>query len=81
MTPQPPRRSAAVLPLPTDLSLHAGRLRTAWCDVCKAWTHLTADLLLLAPEGVSTIGVWSWCEVCDDPDDPLPARRTDRAGP
>ncbi|MCX5326287.1 hypothetical protein [Streptomyces sp. NBC_00120] len=78
MTPPPRRPTAAVLPLRTDLSLHAGRVRSGWCSACKAWTHLTADLLLLAPEGVSTIGTWEWCEICDDPDEPLPARRIDR---
>jgi hypothetical protein len=63
------------------LVLHPGTLRTGWCRVCKAWTHITAELLLLTPAGVTPGGVWAWCEICDDPDNPLPARRIDRAGP
>ncbi|MFZ3595047.1 hypothetical protein [Streptomyces sp. BH104] len=79
-TPQRRRPTGALLNR-NDLSLNAGQVRSGWCTTCKAWTHLTADLLLLAPEGVSTIGTWEWCEICDDPDDPLPARRIDHAGP
>lgn len=63
---------------PAGLALHPGTLRTGWCTACKAWTHLTADLLLLAPDGVTPAGTWAWCEVCDDSDSPLPARRIGR---
>ncbi|MFE0763699.1 hypothetical protein [Streptomyces smyrnaeus] len=62
-----------------DLSLHAGALRPEWCTTCKAWTQLSTDLLLLSPGGVASVGSLTWCEVCDDPDSPLPARRIDRA--
>ncbi|MFH8577132.1 hypothetical protein [Streptomyces zaomyceticus] len=40
-----------------------------WCTGCKAYTRLAGPLLLLAPGGVSTIGTWSWCEICEDPAD------------
>ncbi|MCX4550594.1 MULTISPECIES: hypothetical protein [unclassified Streptomyces] len=60
------------------LILHPGTLRSGWCAVCKAWTHITADLLLLSPGGLTTVGTWAWCEICDDPDSPLPPRRIDR---
>lgn len=79
----PARQSNAsmqALPLGA-LALHTGSVRTGWCAACKAWTHLSADLLLLTPDGVSTIGAGEWCEVHDDPDSPLPARRINRAGP
>ncbi|MGW7708267.1 hypothetical protein [Streptomyces sp. NPDC054771] len=58
------------------LVIQAGVLRPGWCPVCKARTLLCADVLLLTPEGVSTLGAWSWCEVHEDPAAPLPARRT-----
>lgn len=79
MTGRPERRPA--LHQPAGLALHPGTLHTGWCTTCKAWTHITTDLLLLAPGGVSVLGRWAWCEICDDPDSPLPARRIDRAGP
>ncbi|MFD4315000.1 hypothetical protein [Streptomyces sp. NPDC058548] len=72
MTPHP------VQPAPAGLVLHPGSLRSGWCQVCKAWTHITADLVLIAPDGVTTAGTWAWCEICDDPDHPLPARRITR---
>ncbi|WP_381792972.1 hypothetical protein [Streptomyces niveus] len=74
MTPRPVRQTAP----PGGLVLHPGTLRSGWCTVCKAWTHITADLLLLSPTGLSTVGSFAWCEICDDPDSPLPLRRIDR---
>ena len=74
--PQPVREPPAVT---GGLSLHPGVLRPGWCTACKAWTCVSTDLLLLSPAGVATAGTWSWCEICEDPDSPLPARRTDRA--
>lgn len=80
VTARPGRRrtAAPARPVWTALVLHAGTVETGWCAACKAWTQLTADLLLLTPEGVSTVGTRTWCEVCDDPDSPLPPRRIDR---
>ncbi|MEV6565874.1 hypothetical protein [Streptomyces kronopolitis] len=79
--PRGPRSRIAVGQPPAGLSLHAGTLRSGWCTKCKAWTYISTDLVLLTSSGVSTLGTWEWCEICDDPDDPLPARRIDRAGP
>ncbi|WP_439082074.1 hypothetical protein [Streptomyces sp. WL006] len=62
----------------TAFVVHTGTPEAGWCPVCKAWTLLTAGLLLLTPDGVSALGDRTWCEVCDDPDAPLPPRRTDR---
>lgn len=70
---------APTVPPWISCALHAETTATGWCLTCKAWTLLTADLLLLTPGGVSTLGTRTWCEVCDDPDDPLPPRRTERA--
>lgn len=83
MTGRPERRDTTAIapPAPQGLALHHGTLQTGWCAACKAWTRITADLLLLAPDGLSTIGTLSYCEVCEDPDHPLPARRIDHAGP
>ncbi|WP_030236790.1 hypothetical protein [Streptomyces sp. NRRL S-350] len=50
-----------------------------WCSGCRAFTLLAAELLLLAPDGVSVLDVVQWCEVCDDLDHPPRPRRTDRA--
>ncbi|MBT2490636.1 hypothetical protein J7E96_19375 [Streptomyces sp. ISL-96] len=41
-----------------------------WCTACKAYTRLTGTLLALTPDGVSTLGPWTWCDICDDPTDP-----------
>ncbi|NGO66797.1 hypothetical protein [Streptomyces boncukensis] len=62
------------------MSLHAGHLQSGWCPACKAYTYVSCALLLLTEQGVATIGELGWCEICDDPDDPLPPRRIDRAG-
>jgi hypothetical protein len=80
MTPRPARPDTELQDT-RGLALHPGSLQTGWCGVCKAWTHITADLLLLTPTGLTTVGTWAWCEICDDPDSPLPARRIDRAAP
>lgn len=75
MTDKPARRSFAA---PLAAILHPGTLTAAWCPVCKAWTHITAELLLLTPDGVTPCGTWASCEICDDPDSPLPPRRIGR---
>lgn len=46
-----------------------------WCPTCKAYTRLAGELLLLDPAGVTQVGSYTWCEVCDDPHTPLPPRR------
>ncbi|MFB8402199.1 hypothetical protein [Streptomyces sp. NPDC055912] len=51
------------------LTVSTGTPTEEWCDGCKAYTRLSGPLLLLAPGGVSTIGTWSWCEICEDPAD------------
>ncbi|GGZ23363.1 hypothetical protein GCM10010387_15630 [Streptomyces inusitatus] len=63
---------------PVDVVLHPGAVRTDWCPSCKAQTRCTAGLLLLTPDGVTAAGTWTWCEICNDPDSPLPARRIPR---
>lgn len=53
----------------TDLQtqvVHPSAVRTDWCPVCRAWSLLTADLLLLTPGGVADAGTWAWCEIYDD---------------
>ncbi|MDX3239373.1 hypothetical protein PV392_27535 [Streptomyces sp. ME03-5709C] len=64
--PRPPAMALTVAP---------SRVRSAWCGSCKAYTLLAGDLVLLTPEGVSTLGTWTWCEVCDDPADQTDTRR------
>ncbi|WP_326814001.1 MULTISPECIES: hypothetical protein [unclassified Streptomyces] len=80
MTSRPTRQARATVrkPAPIGLLLHPGTPRTGWCTACKAWTHITTDLLLLTPDGVATVGTRSYCDICEDPDSPLPARRIDR---
>lgn len=62
----------------SGFALHPGTPRVGWCTACKAWTRLTADLSLLTPDGISMLGSRTWCEICDDTDNPLPPRRIDR---
>lgn len=61
---------------PTMHFIQPGALRSGWCTDCKAATRWSADLLLVTPDGVTTVGTFSWCEVHEDPASPLPARRT-----
>lgn len=77
MTGRPVRQG--VLPAYGGPVLHPGTSRDAWCPSCRAWTSVAADLLLLSVEGVSSAGTLTWCDVCEDPRDPLPARRIDHA--
>lgn len=55
-----------------------GNVHTDWCPTCKAYTVLTGTTLLLTSGGVSTVGTWQWCEVCNDPESSPPPRRIDR---
>ncbi|MFG2404267.1 hypothetical protein ACGFR8_07985 [Streptomyces brevispora] len=70
-TTAPPARS---LPLPVPL-VPGADWRVEWCTACKAWSRLTGSIVLLTPDGVSTVGTWAWCEICDDPTDQPEARR------
>ncbi|MFF4292099.1 hypothetical protein ACFY0N_00410 [Streptomyces vinaceus] len=79
MNGQPGRRGAEIhKPAPERVALHPGTTRETWCKDCRAWTRITAELLLITDEGVGPAGVLTWCEVCEDPRTPLPARRIDR---
>ncbi|MDX2813422.1 hypothetical protein ABZ312_09585 [Streptomyces sp. NPDC006207] len=65
-----------MMPAPAPLlTVVPGNVVTAWCYRCKAWTRLDGQLLLLAAEGVSTVGTWSWCEICEDPSEQEVPRR------
>ncbi|GGQ50085.1 hypothetical protein GCM10010250_22110 [Streptomyces althioticus] len=61
--------STAVAEPPPPLTVHVtpGPAREDWCPTCKAWTRLLGDILLLTPDGVSVVGTWTACEICDDP--------------
>ncbi|MFZ4266608.1 hypothetical protein [Streptomyces arboris] len=61
----PPARSVP----PPALVTAGADWRVEWCTTCKAWSRLAGSVLLLTPEGVSTVGTWAWCEICDDPAD------------
>lgn len=54
---------------PAPLTVAPGKVRDEWCTACKAYTRITGELLLLTAAGVSTVGTWTWCEICDDPTD------------
>lgn len=56
------------------VTLHVGNIRSGWCPTCKAWTLLVGDMLHLTSDGVSVLGTWSGCEICDDPNDPEASR-------
>lgn len=52
------------------VTVTTGSYATAeWCTACKAFTLLTGAVLMLCHGGVSTVGRWTWCEICDDPAD------------
>jgi hypothetical protein len=55
-------------PAPPAIAVDPGTPREEWCAACKAYTRLVGQVLLLSRDGVSTVGEWSWCEICD-PDD------------
>ncbi|MGW4731824.1 hypothetical protein ACWEQC_22120 [Streptomyces shenzhenensis] len=76
MTPRRYGRPEAPPP-PPDLVLTVtpGTAAPEWCPACKAWTRVSGDLLLLAPGGVSVVGRYAWCEICDDPTVPEENRR------
>ncbi|WP_433341713.1 hypothetical protein [Streptomyces sp. CA-253872] len=46
-----------------------------WCPDCKAYTRLAGSLVALGPTGVTEVGAYTWCEVCDDPDMPKETSR------
>jgi hypothetical protein len=46
-----------------------GPAREDWCTRCKAFTRVTGDILMLSPGGVTVVGTWTACEICDDQED------------
>ncbi|MET9462442.1 hypothetical protein ABZY05_46845 [Streptomyces canus] len=56
---------------PPPLAVHVdlGPAREDWCRTCKAWTRVTGDILMLTAGGVSVVGTWTACEICDDQED------------
>ena len=72
MNARPSRTSRQGAAPPPDmiLTVTLGTSATEWCTACKAWTRVSGDLLLLDPRGVSVVGRYSVCEICDDPDTP-----------
>ncbi|MFC8332740.1 hypothetical protein [Streptomyces olivaceus] len=72
MTAHPSRtgRPSPVPPPDMVLTVTLGTSATEWCPACKAWTCVSGDLLLLDPRGVSVVGRYRVCEICDDPDTP-----------
>ncbi|WP_413808129.1 hypothetical protein [Streptomyces sp. OE57] len=68
MTPR--RRPPVPPPLPViTVYVLPGTPRPDWCHVCKAYTRVTGDVLLLTPAGVSVIGAYAGCEICDEPEE------------
>lgn len=64
-----PRHRPVPPPLPVlTVYVTTGPPRPDWCRACKAWTRFTGDVLLLTPDGVSIVGAYAGCEICDDPD-------------
>lgn len=39
-----------------------------WCPDCKAYSVATGDVHLLTPHGVTHLGAWAACEICDEED-------------
>lgn len=57
-------------PPPSTVPVEMGEPRETWCWSCKAFTRLTGDVLVLGPEGVTPVGTWTYCDICDDQEDP-----------
>jgi hypothetical protein len=69
----PRRRPPVPPPLPVlTVYVMAGEPRPDWCQVCKAYTRFTGDVLLLTPAGVSLVGAYAGCEICDEPEEGAP---------
>ncbi|MFJ3249080.1 hypothetical protein [Streptomyces sp. NPDC086782] len=56
-------------PAPLTVAVDPGAPRETWCADCKAYTRIAGQVVILTPAGVTTVGAWSWCEICEDPDD------------
>lgn len=68
--PDPARRPAAADARPAPVATVAASGLTAdWCTTCKAYTRVTGEVVLITRDGVSTVGVFEWCEICDDAPD------------
>lgn len=44
--------------------------RTKWCPTCKALTAVVVDVFGLFPSGLVRLATVTFCEICNDPDDP-----------
>ncbi|WP_030672438.1 hypothetical protein [Streptomyces sp. NRRL B-1347] len=53
---------------PDDFTVQIGGVRAEWCATCKAWTKTTGDAQLLTPDGVTALGTWGVCQICEDPE-------------
>ncbi|MFJ5037953.1 hypothetical protein [Streptomyces parvulus] len=43
--------------------------REKWCPACKAYTAVAFDVHALFPTGLTWLGTFTVCELCDDPSD------------
>lgn len=43
--------------------------RPKWCDDCKANSAIAVDVFALFPTGLTFLGTFAFCEICDDPAD------------
>ncbi|MGX1514024.1 hypothetical protein [Streptomyces collinus] len=52
-------------PATAEVSGSVADVTREWCAVCKAYTLLTGETVLLTRHGVVSVGWWAWCETCD----------------
>ena len=52
-------------PLVADVAGDVSNVVAEWCALCKAYTLLTGEVVLVRPDGVVPVGYWAWCETCD----------------
>jgi hypothetical protein len=60
-----PRRTNGEEPAVISAVTALGSICYAWCPHCKAFTLATGPVYLLTPHGVSAVGSWAACEVCE----------------
>lgn len=53
---------------PVTEAVHTSSLRATWCPVCKAWTGISGEVLLLDADGVTVLTTWSGCPLCVEED-------------